>query len=74
MQLCPNTARVLENLDNMLLHFRGREEELVKTLHNMQDEKVGQDKCYNQLSKDSFILESDSGLSVSDCARDHTIV
>merc|ERR1711957_847613 len=50
----------LENLDSMLLHFRGREEELVKTLHNMQDEKLGQDECYKQLSKASFTLESDS--------------
>jgi len=50
----------LENLDEMLLQFRGREEELVDTLRKMRDEEVEQDECYRRLSSVSVVLESDS--------------
>jgi len=50
----------LENLDEMLLQFGGREEDLVKTLRGMRDEKEGQYECYRQLSSASSVLERNS--------------
>mmetsp|Transcript_17274 Transcript_17274/g.30411 ORF Transcript_17274/g.30411 Transcript_17274/m.30411 type:complete len:948 (+) Transcript_17274:1428-4271(+) len=51
----------LENLDEMLLQFRGREEELLKTLHTMRDEDTNEDDITSSHHGDSMlsIFESD---------------
>jgi len=42
-----------ENIDEMLLQFRGREDELLKTLQTMREKEMGEEEAYSHLGRSS---------------------
>jgi len=64
----------LENLDEMLLQFKGREEELINTLRTMQDQEMGEEDVYAQLVGTSASSQhGDSKLSIFESDRSDSL-
>mmetsp|Transcript_15486 Transcript_15486/g.27729 ORF Transcript_15486/g.27729 Transcript_15486/m.27729 type:complete len:808 (+) Transcript_15486:208-2631(+) len=56
-----------DNLDEMLLQFRGREEELLKTLRTMRDDEMQEKEAYEQMAQSIMTLnenDDDSNPSI----------
>ncbi len=49
----PPPRDLAENIDEMLLQFRGREDELLKTLQTMREKEMGEEEAYSHLGRSS---------------------